>query len=114
MKNIMLCLLAVVLTVCGQMFFKLGAQEKEISSIPDILKLFLSPMIIIAVTLYVGTTILWVYILSKMPLSYAYPFIALAFPLVIAISSFLFHESVPVHRWVGVGIIVFGTLLASK
>ena len=94
--------------------FKLGTRGKEISSFTDIMKLLLYPYMILAVALYAGATLLWIYILTKIPLSYAYPIQALAFPLVVALSFFLFKETVPINRWIGVGIIVFGALVASK
>jgi len=114
MKNFMLCLLNVGLLICGQLLFKSAAYGKEILSLRDMVRLLLSPYMIGAVTLYAGTTILWVYILTKVPLSYAHPIQALAFPLVAIFSVFFFKETIPVHRWIGIGIIVFGTLVASR
>ena len=114
MKILMLCLLNAVLLVCGQLLFRLGARGREISALQDMLKLLLSPYIIAAVALYAGATLLWVYILTKAPLSFAYPIQALAFPLVVILSAVIFHEAVPVHRWVGIGVIMLGVLIASK
>jgi drug/metabolite transporter (DMT)-like permease len=114
MKNFMLCLLNVGLLACGQLLFKLAAHDNEISSLSGLKKLILSPYMILAVTLYAGTTILWVYILTKVPLSYAHPIQALAFPLVTVCSLLFLKESVPSHRWVGIGIIVLGALVAGR
>jgi drug/metabolite transporter (DMT)-like permease len=114
MKNFTLCLLNVGLLVCGQLLFKLAVRGKEILSLRDMVMLLLSPYMIGAVTLYAGTTILWVYILTKVPLSYAHPVQALAFPLVATFSFFFFKEAIPVYRWIGIGIIVFGTLVVSR
>jgi len=114
MKNFMLCILNVVLLVCGQMLFKLAVDGKKISSLPDILKLILSPYMMAAVALYAGTTLLWVYILTKMPISYAYPIQILTLPLIVILSLFFFHEVIPAHRWIGIGIIVLGVLVVSR
>jgi drug/metabolite transporter (DMT)-like permease len=114
MKNFMLCLLNVGLLVCGQLLFKLAALNKEIFSLRDMVRLLFSPYIIGAVALYSGTTILWVYILTKVPLSYAHPIQALAFPLVTVCSLLFLKEPVPSHRWVGIGIIVLGALVVGR
>jgi len=114
MKNFMLCIINVGLLVCGQLLFKLAARGNEISSLSSLKKLILSPYMILAVILYAGTTILWVYILTKVPLSYAHPIQALAFPLVTVCSLLLLKEPIPSHRWIGIGIIVLGALVASK
>jgi len=114
MKNFMLCLLNVGLLVCGQLLFKLAARGNEISSLSGLKRLIFSPYMILAVTLYAGTTILWVYILTKVPLSYAHPIQALAFPLVTVCSLLFLKESIPIHRWIGICIIIFGAIIASR
>jgi len=114
MKNIMLCLLNTALLVCGQLLFKFTARGKEISSLPDVMQLLLSPYMIAAIILYGVTTLLWVYILTKVPISYAYPIQALAFPLVAMLAVPLFKEIVPVSRWIGIGVILTGVLIASR
>jgi len=114
MKNLFLCLLNVIVVVCGQILFKLSARNREITSILDTSKLIFSFSFIAAVTLYGCTTFLWIYILTKVPLSYAYPIQALSFPLILIISSLVFKETVLPQRWIGIGIMIFGAFLASR
>jgi len=114
MKNFMLCLLNVALLVCGQLLFKLAVRNKEITTVSDAVSLLFSPYMISAIVLYVGTTFLWVYILTKVHLSYAYPIQALAFPLVVFFSFLLYNEDVPIQRWIGIGVIVLGAIIASR
>jgi drug/metabolite transporter (DMT)-like permease len=56
----------------------------------------------------------WTAALSKLKLSYAYPFMASTFAFVLVFSHFLFKEEIPLIRWVGVFIIWFGVFLASR
>jgi len=114
MKNFMLCLLNSALLVCGQLLFKLTARNKEISSLPDVMQLLLSPYMIAAIILYGAATLLWVYILTKVPISYAYPIQSLAFPLVVMLAVPLFKETVPVYRWIGIGVILAGVFITSR
>jgi len=114
MKDFILCLLNVVLLVCGQLLFKFAVRDREISSLRSAIELLFSPYMLTALTLYVGTVLLWIYILTKVQLSYAYPIQALAFPLVAILSLCFFHEVIPIHRWIGIGIIVLGVLVVSR
>ena len=114
MRMLFLCLLNTTLMATGQILFKLGSTGKQITNVLDIIKLFCSPIVFLALCLYAVTTGLWLYILSQTPISQAYPIQALAFPLVLAISMLLFHEQVTLSKWIGIGIIVLGVTIATR
>lgn len=59
-------------------------------------------------------TVLWLYILRHYPLSEAHPLTCLSFIFALLASAFLLHESVPVTRWIGVGIIMVGVFFVAK
>jgi len=114
MKYTLLCLLNVISLVGGQMLFKLGMKDKIIDSVPAMIKALFTPFVLLGLVLYALTTMLWLYILNKIPISRAYPIQALAFPLV-AIFSFLFlKEIIPAYRWIGIGIIVAGIIVVAQ
>ena len=113
MKMTLLCLLNTALMATGQMLFKYGSNGKSITGIVDIIRLFFSPVVFCALCLYAATTGLWLYILSKVPISFAYPIQALAFPLVLLASMLVFKESISITRWVGVLVIVCGVMIAT-
>ena len=106
-----LCLLNTLLMVIGQTLFKIGSNGKQLDSLRNIIKVMLSPVILLALTIYAVTTVLWLYILSKTEISFAYPIQALAFPLVLVISSIIFHEQIPLNRWAGVALIFIGVYI---
>lgn len=112
MKDIFLCLLNTLMMVCGQMLFKLGSNGRTISKASDLISLLFSPVILLALMLYGITTLLWLYILSRVKISFAYPIQALAFPIVLIASSLIFREEIPINRWIGVVIIVAGVYIA--
>ena len=114
MRILMLCLLNVAMLLAGQLMFKIGAGGKDMSGLSGILSVLLSPMIVAAIALYALTTVLWLYILSSAPLSYAYPIQALAYPGALALSALLLKENVGVLQWVGAGIICIGVALVAK
>lgn len=112
MKEIILCLINVCMMALGQMLFKIGSNEKNLSNFMDVFSLLFSPIILVALVLYGCTTLLWLYILSKVKISFAYPIQALAFPIVLILSSLIFREEIPINRWIGVVVIVIGTYIA--
>lgn len=114
MKMTLLCLLNTALMATGQMLFKYGSQGKNITGILDIIRLFFSPVVFCALCLYAATTGLWLYILSRVPISFAYPVQALAFPLVLTASMLVFKENISVTRWIGVAVIVCGVVIATR
>lgn len=71
------------------------------------------PMMWVAVALYAGATLLWVRILTSVPLSRAYPFAALAFVLVPAAGYLFFHEPITLRYAVGTALIVIGVAVAA-
>ncbi|MBV7327916.1 EamA family transporter [Chloroflexi bacterium TSY] len=64
--------------------------------------------------LYGFSSFIWLWVLTKAPLSYAYPILALTFPLVVALSVLLFGETVSPMRWFGICIIIAGVSLLAK
>lgn len=114
MKMTLLCLLNTALMATGQMLFKYGSSGKSITGIMGIIRLFFSPVVFCALCLYAATTGLWLYILSRVPISFAYPIQALAFPLVLLASMLIFKESISVTRWIGVLVIVCGVMIATR
>lgn len=58
--------------------------------------------------------VLWVIALSKMPLSVAYPFIALSYVFVSAAAWYFFNEPITPTKLAGMGLVVLGVLLISS
>lgn len=56
----------------------------------------------------------WLYALKHVEVSYAYPFIALGFVLVMIIAHLFMHEAITLYRLIGVGLIILGILFVSQ
>lgn len=61
-----------------------------------------------SITLYAILTLVWVWILSRVPLSRAYPFVALAFIFTPALSIIFFGESINSWYALGLALILMG------
>jgi undecaprenyl phosphate-alpha-L-ara4N flippase subunit ArnE len=62
----------------------------------------------------ISATILWGFILSHFPFSVAYPVTAFAYVFGMVAAIVVFHETVSLTRWVGVGFIILGVILIAK
>jgi undecaprenyl phosphate-alpha-L-ara4N flippase subunit ArnE len=62
----------------------------------------------------VTATVLWGYILKHFEFSIAYPLTAFAFVFGMLAGIFVFHETVPLTRWIGVALIVAGAFFIAK
>jgi drug/metabolite transporter (DMT)-like permease len=56
----------------------------------------------------------WMAALSKFDLSFAYPFMSMAFIVVLVASYFLLHEPINLYKIVGMLLIVAGLVIASR
>ena len=119
MESMFLILLAPVIGTMGQLFLKLGMHqvgeitltELKNNTFHIILSTITNPWILMAVPLYVGGFVLWLIILSKFKLSFAYPFLALSFIMVPLVSSLILGEYVSILRWAGSFVIFSGVVL---
>ncbi|MFJ8102261.1 hypothetical protein [Lysinibacillus sp. NPDC096212] len=112
--NIILFISNVLLLVVGQTLWKIGAEKIEISGLKSIINVILSPWIIGGGVLYVIATAIWLYLLSKLPLSLIYPLQSVAYIIALFVALLVFKEVIPITRWVGVAVILFGVYLVAK
>jgi drug/metabolite transporter (DMT)-like permease len=102
-----------VAIAAGQILFKRSAAQIDTGG-PWLLELARLPAMWAAVALYAASTLLWVRILTAVPLSRAYPFVALAFVLVPAAGYLLFDEPINTRYALGTALIVAGVIVAAR
>jgi drug/metabolite transporter (DMT)-like permease len=104
-----------VLLVAGQTVWKIGLEKSGGLRLDNLLSVLFSPLILLGIFIYGIATVLWLYVLSKLPISVAYPLQSCAFVMALLIAFFFFKESIPPNRWIGTGIILAGiTILSLK
>jgi drug/metabolite transporter (DMT)-like permease len=59
-------------------------------------------------------SILWMYIIKNYPFSQAYPLISMSYVFGLFAAIFIFNESVPATRWIGVAFIIVGVIFIAK
>jgi multidrug transporter EmrE-like cation transporter len=110
----------VVLTVCGQLLLKW--QVTKAGAFPATLaervlflsRLLFNPWIITGLFAGLLAFLCWMAAMTKFELSYAYPFMSLAFVLVLLCSALLFHEAITMPKLFGVLLIMMGIVVASR
>ena len=60
------------------------------------------------------SALVWLVVLSRASLSFAYPFAALTYVLILLFDQFVLDDTVPPLRWAGVAFIGIGIILVSQ
>jgi len=110
----------ILFTVYGQLILKWriveygmlpnGLEEKIIF----LLKLLLDPFILSGFFAAFIASLFWMAAMTKTDVSYAYPFMSLAFVLVFLLAVVLFDEPITLHKLIGLGLIVSGIIVTSQ
>jgi drug/metabolite transporter (DMT)-like permease len=66
------------------------------------------PRLWIGLMLFGVSALFWLVVLSRLPLSVAYPVVGVSYVIVVALSRFMLHEHVPSLRWVGAVVVAIG------
>lgn len=112
--NFLLILVNTLILVSGQFLWKYGMQGQSITlNISSIIKVFFSPFVFTGLIMYGLATVLWLYILSKVPLSIAYPIQSLAYIIAVFGAYFIFNETLTIYKILGCLLIMIGVSLIA-
>ena len=112
-----LTLISIVLGALGQVLLKIGSSCIEwngLNLLSSLLVLIRNLPIVAGIGLYGLSSILWIKVLSKVELSYAYPMISIGYVLILILSHFLFQENISFYRGLGVIFIILGVMIVAK
>jgi drug/metabolite transporter (DMT)-like permease len=116
-------LISVVLAAVAQITLKHGmAQVTHHGALPLDLKQPVSMLrrvganvsVVAGLAIFVLSAAFWLVVLSKVSLSFAYPFVSLTYVLILLFDRVVLHEGVSALRWGGVALIIGGILLISR
>jgi drug/metabolite transporter (DMT)-like permease len=106
---VLLFALTVALDVFGQTAFKLGLSQPSEAALWR--RVLTSPLTMAGFFAYGIELLLWLAVLSRAPLSVAFPLAALAYVGVLATSRLVLGERVSARRWLGASIVTLGVAL---
>ncbi len=116
----LLILLGVLLNAAAQLLLKAGMTRighfdfNLASVIPIGLKVMVNPPIIAGLSAYVLSVVVWLLVLSRVQVSYAYPMLSIGYIVNAIAAYFLFGESLSVIRVTGIFIIIAGVYLVAQ
>ncbi|MEX0742986.1 MAG: multidrug resistance protein [Actinomycetota bacterium] len=119
---IAMILLSVALAAVAQLALKTGMNEVTAKLTPEpfslngpsLKALVAEPFVWGGLALFGVSALVWLVVLSRASLSFAYPFAALTYVMILLFDHFVLDEQVPALRWGGVGFIAFGIFLVSR
>jgi len=120
MNDMLLVLAVVSLVVTGQLLLKIGMNSMGVVGLDRLKSPFslaweivTTPTVITGLMLYGISAVAWVYVLSRVELSYAYPFLALSYTGVTGIAVLVLKEPFSRSQWLGVLLVVTGVVVVA-
>lgn len=110
--------LSLLLGAMGQTCMKWGmmahkARHGEIEGLMPLLTAMTQPGVIIGLGCFVFSSMLYLVLLSKLPLSVLYPMVALNYVIISILGRYIFHEQTNPLRIAGVFVIICGVMMVS-
>jgi drug/metabolite transporter (DMT)-like permease len=84
------------------------------TAIARIFQIIFNPWVFAGLTMFVVSMASHLFVLSKVDLSFAYPFLSLAYVIVALIAWFLFKEDLGAYKMAGIAFICVGTILIAQ
>jgi multidrug transporter EmrE-like cation transporter len=119
-RYIPLILSGVLLNAFAQILLKkgmLGIGYFEIqfqNFFPMIKKVAVNSYILLGLGSYVVSVAIWLLVLARVEVSYAYPFLSVGYVVVTLTGYLLFQENLSWMRVVGISVIILGVILLSR
>ena len=116
-----LILLSVLISACAQIALKAGmasagAQRALVAhpGLPGIALAMLSPMVVVGLALYFASAAVWLLVLSRVEVSFAYPFVALGFVFTAILGRIVFHDTMSAAKVIGTLLIMSGVVVLAR
>jgi drug/metabolite transporter (DMT)-like permease len=110
-----LLLFAVLLAAGGQLLLKHGMQVATARAHAGdgslLVQAATTPMVIGGLAVFAISAVAWLAVLSRVPLSVAYPFNALSYLIILTASVLLLHERANIVTWAGSLLVVSGLII---
>jgi len=121
LKLLLFILTSVVLSSVGQISMRKGMSSEAIqialapgNMIDAFLVVASNSYVLVGLAMYGLGAAVWLLVLAKVEVSYAYPFIGLAFVLTAVLGWLFFNEALGFIRIIGTACIIIGVILVSS
>jgi len=119
-KYLPLILTGVLLNALAQLTLKQGMRTigHFSFSMDSLLKMActigFNPFVLTGLACYVVSVVLWLLVLSRVEVSYAYPLLSVGYIVTALAGWLLFDEAMDCTRWAGIGVICCGVWLITR
>ena len=119
-KYIPLILVGVLLNAFAQLLLKkgmlsIGYFEIQCQSLlPMVRKVATNFYILLGLGSYVVSVAIWLLVLARVEVSYAYPFLSVGYVVVALMGYYIFQENLSWMRAIGIAVIIVGVILLSR
>jgi multidrug transporter EmrE-like cation transporter len=108
---------SILLSAGAQIALKVGMRAVAAHPAAGPMKMLLaaafSPWVIVGLSAYVASAVVWLLVLSKLDVSRAYPCVAAGFVLTLLAGHFLLGETVGAVRLAGIGVVLAGVTIVA-
>ena len=106
----------IIISAIDQIILKLGIGSNTTSQglINFFIKTLTSPLVILGLSLYGLGALLWLIVLSREDVSFAFPLVSFAYVLAILLSAVFLKESISLGRIVGPAFIIIGIFIIAR
>ena len=118
LATLLTLVLAVSLSTAGQLLLKAGMTDiGEVGGIgPGELLGMVGGVLgswkaLLGLASFGASSLFWLVVLSRVPLSTAYPFVALSYLIILGFSTLVLHERPPLLTWSGAALIMTGIVM---
>jgi drug/metabolite transporter (DMT)-like permease len=116
-RNLILIVATVIINTTGQFLVKTGVNrvgEVSLNDFHALMKALSSWLVVCGFVIYFLSALIWISILSKAELSWAFPILSLSYVFTAILSPVLLHESFSALRLIGTLVICLGVFLVYK
>lgn len=119
-NNISIILLSILMSSTAHIFLKKGMMTYALNGVKSagivglVWNVGTNPWVMGGMALHVSALVVWLWALSKVDISFAYPFLALGYVLVSAMAWFWLGEELSSMKILGMGIIIIGILVLAR
>jgi len=110
-----LFLISIVMSVAGQFFLKSGAtklgQVNASNLVSHVLGIVTTPELLAGLSCYALGAVTYILLLTRVDLSVAGPAASLVYVFSVIVGYFVFKETLPINRYVGLSLIICGVIL---
>ena len=116
-EELVILFIAIAMGAIGQIAMKAGMNRVrrrsggELGPIVRALpRMFSDTWVLFGIAIYILSTVLWLWVLSRVPLSFAYPCISVSYIIIIVAGKWVFRERIDAWKTAAIALILAGVI----